>query len=406
MWPSASLDAGAFTRRLAQLSVEVGANVGPGQILVVTAEPGHLPLAREIARLAYQRGARFVDLQVHDPLLKRIRVQHAVPATLDFVPPWLGGAVLAQGDAGAATVRITGPTEVGALDGLDPVLAGRDALPMVAERRTVINDRSINWTLIPWPSPAWAALAHPALPPPEALDLLRNEIAHVCRLDEPDPAAAWRSRMTVLAEMGERLTARRFRAMRLTGPGTDLIVGLLPSSRWHSTAMRTRGGVDHLANIPTEELLTTPDPERVDGTVSASRPLVVGGATVDGFRIRFENGRAVSVAAERGREVLEGYLRRDPGAARLGEIALVDGGGRVGPLGTVFHETLLDENAATHLAFGWGYTSPVEDPADLPRINTSAIHVDFMIGCAELVVEGVTSDGATVPVLDQGVWRI
>lgn len=395
-----------FTEQLADLAVTVGANVQPGQIVVVTAEPGHLPLAREIARAAYDRGARFVDLSVFDPLLKRVRLEHAEPDTLDFVPPWLGASALAHGDAGAATVRITGPTEPGALDGLDPVAAGRDALPMLAERRTVINDRSISWTLVPYPTAAWAGLTHPELAPDAALTQLVQELAHVCRLDEPDPAAAWRDRMTSLGEVGDRLTAHRFDAIRLRGPGTDLTVGLLPSSRWLTTAMRTRNGSPHLANLPTEELLTTPDPERVDGVVATSRPLVLGGAVIDGMRIRFRNGRAESIEADRGGAVMEGYTARDAGAARLGEIALVDGAGRIGPLGTVFHDTLLDENAATHLAFGWGYLAPVEDPRDVPRVNTSAIHVDFMIGSDELTVEGLTKAGTAVPVLDGGVWRI
>ncbi|MDN3025875.1 aminopeptidase [Streptomyces sp. S.PB5] len=395
-----------FTRGIAELAVTVGANVQPGQIVVVSAEPGHLPLAREIARAAYDRGARFVDVSVFDPLLKRVRVQHAEPDTLAFVPPWLPSAVLAQGEAGAATVRITGPTRPGALDGLDPALAGRDMLPMLPERRTVINDRSINWTLVPHPSPGWAAVAHPELPPEEALARLVDELSHICRLDEPDPAAAWRERMTMLAGVGERLTERRFDAIRLRGPGTDLTVGLLPSSRWLTTAMTNRDGVGHLANLPTEELLTTPDPERVDGVVASSRPLTLAGATVDGMRIRFEGGRAVSIEADRGADVLKGYTSRDPGAARLGELALVDGLGRIGPLGTVFHETLLDENAATHLAFGWGYLAPVADPDDHARVNTSAIHVDFMIGSAEMTVEGLTDDGTAVTILDRGDWRI
>lgn len=395
-----------FTRGIAELAVTVGANVQPGQIVVVSAEPDHLPLAREIARAAYDRGARFVDVSVFDPLLKRVRVQHAEPETLAFVPPWLPSAVLAQGEAGAATVRITGPTRPGALDGLDPALAGRDMLPMLPERRTVINDRSINWTLVPHPSPGWAAVAHPELPPEDALARLVTELSHICRLDEPDPAAAWRERMTILAGVGERLTERHFDAIRLRGPGTDLTVGLLPSSRWLTTAMTNRDGVGHLANLPTEELLTTPDPERVDGVVTSSRPLTLAGATVDGMRIRFENGRAVSIEADRGADVLKGYTSRDPGAARLGELALVDGLGRIGPLGTVFHETLLDENAATHLAFGWGYLAPVADPGEHTRVNTSAIHVDFMIGSAEMTVEGLTGDGTAVPILGQGNWRI
>lgn len=395
-----------LTRKLADVTVDVGANVQPDQTVVVTAEPGHLPLAREIARAAYERGARFVDLQIFDPLFKRARLEHAKPDTLDYLPPWLGSSMLAQGDTGAAAVRIVGPTEPAALDGIDPALIGRDGLPMIPERRVVINDRSINWTVVGYPNAAWAAVVHPELAPDAALAKLVQQFAHAARLDEPDPAAAWRERMAELAAVGQRLTERRFDAIRLRGPGTDLTVGLLPSSRWLSTAMCTRDGVDHLANLPSEELLTSPDPERVDGVVSTSRPLVVPGTVIDGLRIEFTGGRAAKIEATRGGPVFAGYAARDAGASRIGELALVDGAGRIGPLGTVFHETLLDENAATHLAIGWAYLTPIEDPADIPRANTSAVHLDFMIGSDEMTVEGLSRNGSATMVLDGGDWRI
>lgn len=389
--------------RLADLTVRAGANVQRGQTLVVSAEPDHLPLVREIARVAYERGARFVDLAIFDPELKAVRLLHVADEDLDHIPPWLGAAVLAQGEDRAATIRVTGATRPLLLDDIDPARSGRDMLPMVPERRTVINDRSINWSLIPYPTAGWAEKVYPHAP--DALDRLSAAIEHVCRLDAPDPVRAWRERLDDLTAVGARLTEHRFHAIRFRGPGTDLTVGLLPASRWITTEMRTYDGVTHMANLPTEELLTAPDPARVDGVVTATRPLVLGGSVIEGLKVRFENGAAVEATADRGAEVLEGYLRRDDGACRLGELALVDGQGRIGPLNTLFYETLLDENAASHLAFGWAYAAALDEGAG-DAGNVSAIHIDFMIGSEETEVDGIARGGESTPVLRSGQWCI
>jgi aminopeptidase len=160
-----------------------------------------------------------------------------------------------------------------------------------------------------------------------------------------------------------------------------------------------------MPNLPSEEIFTTPDPQRVDGHVRATKPLVAGGTIIRGLRARFERGRAVSIEADEGGELLAEYARRDEGASRLGEVALVDGEGRIGPLDTVFYDTLIDENAASHVALGSAYEFTV-DAADAQRINRSQIHIDFMIGSPEVDVTGVTTDGARVPVLRAGAWQI
>ncbi|MBI4172661.1 MAG: aminopeptidase, partial [Actinobacteria bacterium] len=226
------------------------------------------------------------------------------------------------------------------------------------------------------------------------------------RLDEPDPIAAWHERMDTLIAAAGRLTERRFDAVHLKGPGTDLTVGLLPSSKWLAADFTTIDGLKHYPNLPTEEVFTTPDPERVDGFVTATKPLEFHGSQIDGIRIRFAGGRAVEIDADKGADALRGIAAKDDGASRLGELALVDGQGRIGPLGTVFHETLFDENAASHIALGNAYSFPVEDEADRTRINTSAIHCDFMIGSPELDVDGITRDGQRVPVLRGGDWQL
>jgi aminopeptidase len=270
----------------------------------------------------------------------------------------------------------------------------------------VVNERSTNWTAGPCPNPGWAQRVHPELDPEEALDRLWDEIVHVLRLDADDPVQAWRDRMRTIVASADRLTERRFEALHLCGPGTDLTIGLMPSSKWLGADFTTADGLTHYPNLPTEEVFTTPDPERVEGHVSATMPLELYGSFMDGIRIEFEGGRAVKIDAEQGADALRAAVSRDDGASRLGEIALVDNEGRIGPLGTVFYETLLDENAASHIALGNAYTFPVEDEADRARVNTSALHIDFMIGSNEIDVDGITRGGDRVPVLRGGGWQL
>ena len=212
--------------------------------------------------------------------------------------------------------------------------------------------------------------------------------------------------MQELERVSGALDELRLDRVRFEGPGTDLTIGLLPSSTWLAAKFRTKGGVEHQPNIPTEEVFTTPDPERVDGEVTSTKPLFTSGTTVTGLKIRFEGGRAVHVDAEQGGEVVQGMVTADAGAARLGEVALVDRDGRIGPLGTVFYDTLLDENAASHIALGHGYVAGVRDPADAPRANKSVIHTDFMIGSNEVAVTGFLANGDEVPLLRDGKWQI
>ena len=400
-----STDHDAQTNALAELAVRLGCNVQPGQIVSISSEPGKEELTRAIAEAAYRAGAKFVDLSVFDMHLKRARLLHADPDSLDYVPPWIGERTLALGDAHAARISLSGPAAPHALDDVDPKLIGLDMLPRIPESMTVVNNRTTNWTIVPAPTLQWAMLVHPRLEPTAALDRLWAEISHICRLDEPDPPAAWKQRFEQLLRVAGALTGRRFDAIHLEGPGTDLRVGLLPSSHWLAASMQTVDGVVHHANLPSEEVFTTPDPERVDGTVTATKPLFTSGTTISGLRVAFEGGRAVRFDADEGVDVVRGHAPPDDGAARLGELALVDREGRIGPLGTVFYDTLLDENAASHIALGNGFGFAVED-GDHDRVNTSAIHVDFMIGSPELEVTGVTAAGDRMPIMRGGDWQV
>ncbi len=390
---------------LAELAVH-GANLQEGQILAIGALVGQEDLARAVASTAYRRGALFVDVLYFDPYVKRARIEHAADETLEFVPSWLPFRLNALGDRRDARMSFGGAVSPDALDGVDPARLGRDQLPWLKESAKVIDDRSTNWTIVPCPHPAWARLVFPELEPEEAYERLWGEIWHVLRLDEDDPKAAWDERVRVLRASAEALNERRFDALELSGPGTELTVGLLPTSHWQAGDFQTRGGIRHLPNLPTEEVFTAPDPARVDGHVTSTRPLVLkDGAIIRGLRARFEGGRAVELEADENGEALKAKLSIDDGSDRLGEVALVDRHGRIGPLGTVFYETLLDENASSHLALGNAYDASAGEE-DRDRLNRSGIHIDFMVGSNELDVTGVTVDGQRVPVLRGGDWQL
>jgi aminopeptidase len=392
--------------RLAELAVRVGANVQPGQVVAVRSDVTKIDAARALAAAAYRAGARFVDVTYFDPWVKLTRLRLADDDTLDYVPPWYGAALRALGEEGGAVISLTGPADPRLFDDVDPRRAGRDLLPFIPEVIELVGARAFNWTIVPGATPAWARSVHPELDPEAALARLEEEIVHVLRLDEPDPVGAWRERLDLLADVARRLNGARLDAVHFEGPGTDLLVGLLPGSIWLTAGQfETASGIAHVPNLPTEECFTAPDPERVEGVVRATRPLDLTGSRVEGFTVRFEGGRAVEVVAEKGAEVLRERIARDEGAARLGELALVDGDSRIGLLGSVFGETLLDENAASHVAFGAAYPFSAGE-ADQDRLNRSAIHVDFMVGGDDVDVTGVLADGSRVPVLRGGAWQL
>ena len=440
--------AASDAERFAELVVEVGANVQEGQDVELLADLGTEEAVRAVAGAAYRRGARFVDVWWWDSLVKRERLLHAREETLDYVPPEYGGRTLRLGEERGCRIWIIGNPHPDALAGVDPLRTARDRMPRLKERLAVTADRTTNWCIASWPTPGWAAQVFPDLPPDEAYARLRRELAHVCRLDEPSAADAWRARVAELKSVAARLTERRFDALRLTGPGTDLKVGLLASTLWNAAILERVDGLPSLVNIPTEEVFTSPDPLRVDGVVRATKPLELSGALVEGIEVRFEAGRGGArgappqhpthtrrggppgrgarrggargagfggpAGAARGgpspptphADVLRGVAATDEGAARLGEIALVDGSGRIDALGTVFWNTLLDENAASHVALGNGFPFAVGDDADRARVNESQIHIDFMIGSPEVDVDGLAEDGTAVPVLRGGAWQL
>jgi len=391
--------------RLADLAVEFGANVQPGQRVHVGASVGQEALARAVAARCYRAGAVFVNVVYADPYVQRARLDLAVDEALGYEPGWIVQMSREHGEEHGASIGLSGPVAPGLLDGADPDRIRRDEPPGRKQAIENLVASRNNWTAVPCPTPGWAALVHPDLEPDPALARLWDEVVHICRLDEPDPVSAWGERMAEIEEAKSKLNGLDLDALHLHGPGTDLRIGLLPTSRWNGGHLTTCWGLEHHPNLPTEEVFTTPDPERVEGIVRSSKPRELDGSIVRDFTVRFEAGRVTRIEAAENGAVLEAYAARDEGAARLGEIALVDGRGRVGPLSTVFYDTLIDENAASHMALGQGFDWAVGE-ADRERVNRSHVHLDFMFGSDEVEIDGVTASGDHVPLLRGGAWQM
>lgn len=261
-----------------------------------------------------------------------------------------------------------------------------------------LRQATVNWTIVAAPSPGWAERVYGT---PD-LGRLWAALEHAVRLDDSDPAESWEAHLAALRARAETLDRHRFDALRFLGPETDLTVGLLDVSQWITAAAETATGHPFCINLPTEEVWTTPDPTRTEGVVRATRPFSPRpGLVVDGLELRFEQGRIVDIRATRGESIVRSHLETDPSAALLGEVALVDGPSRVGQLKTTFHDTLFDENATSHIAYGASYPKATNFR---PGGNTAAVHADLMIGGPEVDVDGIDREGRITPILRDDVW--
>jgi aminopeptidase len=402
----------------ANLIVKVGLNLQPGQILLLrSAGPVEqtAPLVRLVTAAAYRDGAKLVDALWHDDQLNLIRFQKAPRDSFEEFSAWRVEATMNSIRQGGALLTI---------DASDPnLLAGQDPDLLSTAQRVAgqafrpVNDAvtrgAVNWSVAAAASQAWAARVFPDLPESEQVNALWQALFAVCRLDQADPIAAWESHIERIAANARYLTAKQFRALRFTSPGTNLTVGLVPGHIWRGGREYTTAGNGFTANLPTEETFTLPHRERVDGTVAASMPLSLMGNLVEDFSLTFEDGRVVGVKARKGEEVLRRLLETDEGAARLGEVALVPASSPIARSGLLFYNSLYDENAASHIALGNSYRIALEGGASMSEAeyataggNQSVVHVDFMIGSKVMDVDGLTESSDFEPIMRQGEWMI
>ena len=399
--------------RLAEVAVLAGLGLAPGQELVMTATLDAIPLVRRITEHAYKAGASLVTTLFTDEESSLLRYRHAPDASFDAAAAWLYEGMAKAFRSGAARLAITG-NDPSLLSKQDPEKVSRANRAMSKAYRPaleLITRHEINWTIVACATPAWAAAMFPDLPQDEALARLWKAIFAASRADQSDPVAAWKEHDAKLHASSSRLNQKRYSALRFRGPGTDLTVGLADDHLWLGGGTLAGNGRYCIANMPTEEVFTTPHKDRVDGHVTSTKPLSHQGTMIEGISVKFEAGKIVETHAARGEQVLQRMIETDEGARRLGEVSLVPHSSPISASGLLFLNTLFDENAACHIALGQAYSTCLKDgdtltPEQLAArgANSSLIHVDWMIGSNRIDVDGIDAKGNSEPVMRAGEW--
>jgi len=399
--------------RLAEVAIKVGLQLRPGQDLLLTAPTAALPLVRKIAEHAYRAGAGLVTPLLSDEAVMLARYRFAPDDSFDRAAGWLYEGMAKAFSANTARLAIVGDNPM-LLSGEDPVKVARaskaNSIAYQPALEKVVGF-DINWNIIAFPSLSWAKLVFPGDEDDVAVRKLADAIFAASRVDNDDAVAAWQKHNAVLRERTDWLNGQRFQALQYSGPGTDLTVGLADGHEWEGGASTAKNGITCNANIPTEEVFTTPHARRVSGHVVSTKPLSYQGSLIDGIAVKFEEGRIVEAKASRGEEVLNKVLDTDEGSRRLGEVALVPHSSPISKSGLLFFNTLFDENAACHIALGQCYSKCFVggDKLTPEQIvaqggNKSFIHIDWMIGSDKIDIDGVHADGRRVPVFRKGEW--
>jgi aminopeptidase len=397
----------------ADLAVKVGVGLQKGQRLVVRAPVECAELARLVVARAYGAGARLVEVLWADDDVNLSRLKYGDPDSFDDVPEAILDAMDKSTARGDALISIYA-TDPDLYQGQDPEAVARIQKQMQIRMRPIsmrISNREINWCIIGAPVPAWAGKVFPAEEAEAGIARLWDAIFMTCRADLPDPVGAWREHHEILRKTRELLSDKQYQELHFQGPGTDLRVGMPENHIWAGGESKTVSGIPFTANIPTEEVFSLPHLERIEGTVHSTKPLSYAGALIDDFSLTFEAGKVVKVEAAANQEVLQRLVDTDEGSSRLGEVALVPHSSPISHSGLLFYNTLYDENASCHLALGRAYRSCLsggENMSDQEFMdaggNDSLTHVDFMIGSAEMDVDGILPDGTREPIMRKGEW--
>lgn len=397
--------------KYADVTVCVGLNLRKGQRLVIQALLDDAPFVRKVTESAYKAGARYVDVSFSDEKLSRIRFEHADPESITEVPDWAivrSEEYLKRGDAFLSILS----SDPDLLSGINPELIAKSRKARAEKFEPLRKyENEYNWCVVSTASPSWAKKIFPDIPVEQAQAKLWEAIFSACRIDVADPVQAWKDHTDRLLKYRDYLNAKRYVSLHYTAPGTDLMVGLPEKHFWEGGGSTFKNGILGIPNLPTEEVFTTPHKDKVDGIVKATFPLNLQGVLIEDFSVTFENGKAIKVTAKKGEEDLRKLLETDENAGRLGECALVPNSSPIGQRGHLFYNSLFDENASCHLAFGNSYRESIQDGTEMTEEefaaaggNKSLIHVDFMIGSAEMNIDGICADGTSEPVLRAGEW--
>lgn len=415
-----SQDFDAWLHRYGQLAVRVGLNLRAGQRLLIIGPLASggvsleaAPLVRQIAVAAYQAGASLVEPIWGDDAVQISRFRHAPRNSFGEFSSWLPKALFEHAEAGQAIISVyaNDPDQLKD-EPPDLVSAVQQAVSKhVRPFRELISRNQTNWCVVAAAGEGWAARVFPHLPAEQRVPRLWDAIGKLVRLDCPDPVSAWEEHLAALARRRDLLNTKRYSALKYTGPGTALTIGLPEGHLWVAGRSESRAGIAFAPNLPTEEVFSMPHRDRVDGVVRSTKPLSYGGTVIENFSVTFEGGKAVKVVAERGQSVLQQLVDTDAGAPRLGELALVPHSSPVAQSGLLFYNTLFDENAASHVAFGSAYKftlsggeTMTDEQFERAGGNRSGVHVDFMIGSGDLDVDGVMANGFTEPLMRRGEW--
>jgi aminopeptidase len=400
--------------KYAELAVRTGIGLQAGQKLLVRSPVETAPLARLIVEKAYQAGARLVEVIWTDDAIALARFRFASRGSFDEIPVAQADAILRYAEQKEPVLSIYA-TDPSLLEKQDPELVAKTQRLMqryLAPYYKSVVTKEINWTLLSAPIPSWAVKVFPDAKPDVAVDKLWDAIFRICRVDQPDPVAAWKAHVEQLAKRREYLDAKQYAALRFTAPGANLTVGLPQRHRWLGGESRSLAKeIPFIANLPTEEVFSIPHRDRVDGAVTSTKPLSYAGSLIEGLSFRFEKGRVVEARAETNEAALRQLIETDEGAVRLGEVALVPHSSPISQSGLLFYNTLLDENASSHLAIGRAYRPCLEGGGEMSDEafaaaggNDSLTHVDFMIGSERMNVDGILQDGSIEPVMRSGEW--
>ena len=398
--------------RYADAIVRASLGIAKGDTFVVQGEPEHRELLVAVAESAYRAGARFVDVITADPLVMRARLMHGNDDALGALSPWSRRRFRETTSAHGAIAHIAGEGETGYLDGVPTKRIATDysrrAKQLDFVRRAQLNMLS-RWIIAGWPTDHWAGQVYPELSPLEGKRRLASDLMRFCRLAEEDGkgTSGWTRHLRTLSRRSARLSKLGLTRLELRGPGTALDLGFVEGTRWLGGFETLDDGRKLASNMPTEEVFTSPDPRQTSGTFRCTFPLSFRGRLIHGLRGEFSKGRLVRLEADSDddRDFVAGFIDTDRMGRRLGEVALVDASSRIGQTGRIYYNTLLDENAAAHFAFGSGFGGTRSDtPAR--AVNNSTIHLDVMIGGPDLEATGFNGRGRRVPLIREGAWQI
>ncbi|MBZ6075194.1 aminopeptidase [Microvirga puerhi] len=399
--------------RLAEVAVRVGLGLKPGQEVVMTAPLETVALARRITEHAYKAGASLVTTLFSDEEATLMRFRYGHEETFDAASAWLYEGMASAFKNGAARLAIVGedPSLLAQQDPEKVSRANRARSKAYMPALNLIAGFDTNWTIVSAATPAWAKAVFPNDPEDVALAKLWDAIFAASRVDAKDPIAAWQGHNANLQTRTRMLNAKNYAALHFKGPGTDLRVGLADGHEWNGGSAKAKNGIVCNANIPTEEVFTTPHKDRVDGMVTSTKPLSYQGTLIQDIQVRFEGGKIVESKARTGEAVLKKVLETDEGARRLGEVALVPNSSPISQSGLLFLNTLFDENASSHIALGQAYSKCIKGGGQMSEeqlascgANKSLIHIDWMIGSGQVDVDGITADGRSEPLMRGGEW--